>query len=97
MSIPPSTGGPPQRFPNPHGHFDDSSNKPPFGQQSGQGMRYKNKTINSIYYNQTVVFVVVDLKDLHLETEVVVQAITFMLLRPNKILLAFFQPSSLKT
>jgi hypothetical protein len=33
MSIPPSTGGPPQRFPNPHGHFDDSSNKPPFGQQ----------------------------------------------------------------
>jgi hypothetical protein len=30
MSIPPSTGGPPQRFPNPHGHFDDSSNKPPF-------------------------------------------------------------------
>jgi hypothetical protein len=39
MSIPPSTGGPPQRFPNPHGHFDDSSNKPPFGQQSGQGAR----------------------------------------------------------
>jgi hypothetical protein len=37
-------------------------------------MRYKNKTINSIYYNQTVVFVVVDLKDLHLETGVVVQA-----------------------
>lgn len=39
MSIPPSTGGPPQRFPTPHGHFDDSSNKPPFGQQSGQGAR----------------------------------------------------------
>ncbi|XP_063407476.1 E3 ubiquitin-protein ligase Hakai-like isoform X2 [Mytilus trossulus] len=30
---------PPQRFPSPHGHFDDSSSKPPFGQQSGHGTR----------------------------------------------------------
>lgn len=34
------SGAPPQRFPNPpRGHFDDSSPKPPFGQQAGQGAR----------------------------------------------------------
>lgn len=34
------SGAPPQRFPNPpRGHFEDSTSKPPFGQQAGQGTR----------------------------------------------------------